>query len=64
MRYIIVGILLFAIFIGIFFFASNKFAEGQGLYQKPGHCPKCGTKLEKGIYGYYTPKVIWYCPEC
>lgn len=42
-----------------------KQKSNSGIYDTPGVCEYCNTKLEKTAIGLYgaSSKVVWYCPN-
>ena len=68
MKVWVVCLLIIAIciagYIGLHALAMNDAENNHSAFTEPGVCPTCRTPLVKGVYGYYFPNFIWYCPNC
>ena len=64
LKIIAVLILIIALAVCVVSCGMKDAEVNHSAFTEPGICPNCGAKLVKGVYGYYTPNFIWYCPDC
>lgn len=64
-RFIIYILIILACLISLGLAELQHSKESEGIYDAPGYCEYCNTKLEKTVIGDYpaADKVVWYCPN-